>query len=692
MKFRLVSLILLLCFCATGCVYFNVFYNAKRRFREAEDYRIRSDEDPNDRQAIRLAQEKYLQAITKASAIIELHPDSKYVADCLMLIGKAEFWREHYPDALRKFDELKANFPGSELIEESRLWEGRSYWKLERYTDAQRVLQALTREGKSSFANQAAIVLLQISADQEDYGYVVDEGTGILGHLKEGPLRARIYQIIGEAHLALRDYERALEAMDKVLRSNPSPQLEYRARSATAAIYESKGEFEKARNAYEEMLTIKHLKKGYDPEIRLSLADAYFRMGKDEESFRLCEGVAQDYRHTEQSAKAYYQMGLIALHQQKETAHIKELFTLSQDEKRGAETERLARQRILDVEDLERLRGRIASGPSAEPEFELAELYRLRLGQPDSALVSYQRVAETDTTRDLAPKALYAIGWIQAEVKGDSASARRIFSSLVRDYPGTVFADSAASWLGGRAGAEDTVQAQFERAERLRLQGAHPEDYLPTLEWIFTHFPESSCSAKALYAAALTYENALDDRTTALERYRAVAGKYGKTALGELAGKKVEAMLAESERDSIRAVDGALRSRAHADPSRLAVDSTGAVAQSDSVSSASGPDTSGTADKAAAEQDVVLPPRVVESVVAVYPEGASGRGEVRISLRVLVGKGGRVQDAVVLSGPEDFRKAALETVRHYAFKPGTRNGQAEEMWVEQTVQFTPPAP
>ena len=701
MKRLSLTLTLLLCLLSSGCVYFNMFYNAKRRFQEAEQHRLKAEENPNDRTAERLVEDTYSQAIAKASAVLDLHPDSKYVDDSLMLIGKAEFWRRRYIDALRKFAELQSNFPRSELLEESRLWEGRANWKMGRYADARRILLGLAREGRSAFADRAAFALLEVGMEQKDYASVVREGEELLTRLRAGGLRSGIYQKIGEAQAALKNFSGAEEALRNVLKHTPSPRVEYEARTALGGILEARREFAKARDLYAGMLKVKRLKRSFEADIRLGLAGALYHLRQDDEAYRLCKDVTEAFPRTPQSAMAYYRMGLIAQRQNRKSEEVKELFRKAQQEDRNAPAYELARQRQEDLDALERYLQKIASDSTGalDTVFDLAELYRLRLNEPDSALVAYRQVAERDTTKDLAPKAMYAVGWICAEVKQDSGAAREAFASLVRDYPGTAYAEAAASWLSDGTVANEAVKARYQEAERLRFSGADPETYLPILEQIASDYPRDVTAARALYAAAWTYENALRDGKEARRRYQEVAERYAKTAVGGLASRKVEAMVEEARADSLRLAARAdsLREVARADSLRLVAraDSLKSLARADSLGSVSGtpPPTDAGPDTSArdgAASSVQLP-KVSQAAPLVYPDSLKlYPTEVQVYIKVLVGRDGRVKEALPVRGPERYYEAALATVRQYTFVPGARDGQPEEMWVEQVVEYLPP--
>ena len=89
---------------------------------------------------------------------------------------------------------------------------------------------------------------------------------------------------------------------------------------------------------------------------------------------------------------------------------------------------------------------------------------------------------------------------------------------------------------------------------------------------------------------------------------------------------------------------------------------------------------------------VVVPPRIVTPVEAVYPvEALAQRREAHVHLELELDASGHVVNAQVIeSGGEDFDDAALTAVRRYLFTPATQDGVPVRAFVNFTSSFRLP--
>jgi len=108
--------------------YYNTFYNAKKSFDKAVDASVREDR-PVDRSVYLQVFETidgspgardFESAVKKSADVLRGHPDSKWVDDALLLIGKSYFYTGNTVGAEQKFREVVEG--GSSLEDEARFW------------------------------------------------------------------------------------------------------------------------------------------------------------------------------------------------------------------------------------------------------------------------------------------------------------------------------------------------------------------------------------------------------------------------------------------------------------------------------------------------------------------------------------------------------------------------------------------
>jgi protein TonB len=82
-------------------------------------------------------------------------------------------------------------------------------------------------------------------------------------------------------------------------------------------------------------------------------------------------------------------------------------------------------------------------------------------------------------------------------------------------------------------------------------------------------------------------------------------------------------------------------------------------------------------------------PAIIQSAAPVYPEMArQAEVEGTVMLRLLVGKDGKVKDAIVTQGVTMLNDAAIEAARKFVFRPALQQHRPVEVWVQLPMKFT----
>lgn len=167
-------------------------------------------------------------AIQKSADVLREHPQSKWVDDAILLIGKSYYYRGNYVGAAQKFREVLAL--GGERDEEARFWLARTLVTNENDAEAAEVLRA-----------------------------GLDEVQG------PGPWTARLFLLRGELLVRQEEWAEAAEALEQGLRADLPGDLAARGAFLLGQIRETMEEPALAKNAYRYV-------QSYDPSYELELA------------------------------------------------------------------------------------------------------------------------------------------------------------------------------------------------------------------------------------------------------------------------------------------------------------------------------------------------------------------------------------------------------------------------------------
>ncbi|MDE2997445.1 MAG: tetratricopeptide repeat protein [Gemmatimonadota bacterium] len=544
----------------SGCVYYNTFYNARKQYQEAERKREEAENvsatGHKSRQMVFQYRDFYMRAIRKASIVLDRHPDSKWVDDSLLLIGKAFYWRGSYRDALLKFQELQDNFPESLLLTEALYWKGLSLWAAGRAEEARPILANVSESADPDFTGKARLALAELEAEAGDYAAAINAYQKLLETRPRG-LATKIWAGIGNARFNLEQYEDALLAYRRVLKSKPKNRINFETRLRIGGILELQGKHEEVLATYNRILKVKSL-KSYEPEVHLKRANLYQLMGNREIADEIYNEVIERNPKTEHSAEAYYRLAMVAQTSLRDMEKAKELFASARKENPGSDAGRAARDREKDLGKLERYQKSAAKGKKKglKALFNVAEMYLFNFSETDSALATYRKAYEIADSLDseLAPKALYAIGLIYADSLKNREAAEKTFRKLIDAYPVNPFAVSARQRLANALEDDGRAEARFREAESLMAGGVHPSGYLDILGQLSLEYPKSPFAARALYTIAWTFANRLENPDSARVYYQKLVDGYPLTEFAELASKSLKGdflkAIAQSDTDA----------------------------------------------------------------------------------------------------------------------------------------------
>ena len=203
-------------FVSHSCVYYNTFYNAQKYFKNAEKIRLENE----NRSLPVNAQTAYTSVIEKCDLVLEKYPDSDYVNSALLLSGQAHYHKEEYNSAESKMKQLQKS-GDSDFIQQAKFWIALIKWKKGKIQPGIDKLNELLKE--ELYTITPTVIHLYLA---DIYIELKDIETSLL-HLEtaadktvERDEKGRIYQRLSELAFNRKEYDRALNAYEQVIKNS----------------------------------------------------------------------------------------------------------------------------------------------------------------------------------------------------------------------------------------------------------------------------------------------------------------------------------------------------------------------------------------------------------------------------------------------------------------------------------------
>jgi tetratricopeptide (TPR) repeat protein len=572
--------------------YFNVYYNAKRAFDNAEQdimEAAKKDEGktpPGEKAAtIPASAVKNLDlVIDKCSNILAYHGKSSFVDDALMMTGKAFYYKKEYSKAERKFLELITQYPNSSLNLEAQLWYGMSEEKLDEYDQALKNITALiasaeaagdrdilarayalmgsvqmhngsTASAVESYQNsekaadndeQKADALYNIGRLYYDDGQYENS---VNAFLRVGDYSDDVYQIFQSELLATQAY-RNLQLLDKALALENEMAKDYRFKDYLGPVMLERANILLAGKQYDEAIVIlQALDTTYARTATGASAD--FELGK------YYEQNAGDY---EKAREFMDQAGHKVIAFNTYFADLKELSaadsvlaslsridtTVSRQDTvaiSAKDTSKMGQdgQNPVSPPVRQRLSADSLNAIQARAAASLGELFYTDLANPDSAIFWLRYSLLHQYVEHSAPRILYILSELATSHPDKTTVTSKEFQDqIVRDFPNSYFAKQIlhedTSETTEQAVA-DSAAIAYNVAEGLIDSGKN-EEALAALEAIVAQYPSAPVVAKCRFAMGWLYENRLAQMDSAAGEYKILLAQFPSTPYARAVGQR----------------------------------------------------------------------------------------------------------------------------------------------------------
>ncbi len=300
--------------------YFNVYYNAKTQFNEAlEEVKQQQTEIFSTKPYVPPggAVTKFLNVIEKCSKILQYSSTSSYVDDALMMIGQCYYYQNEYPSAIRKFTELRDNFPNSSLNLDARLWIAKSNARsndLEKAVDGlQNLIKIAEEEDEEDILMEAYIEMMKISLSKNEYEKAIDFGNKFIQVSNDDEKSSQVMLEIGLTYTKLNLIEKAVEAFDRVSDYSPTYKTLFRSRLEFAKLNRQLKNFELALEVLDDLKSETIFEEFYD-QVELEKGFNYLARGEIEDALQKFHYIDTTFSSKESGGVAQYELGQYVEH------------------------------------------------------------------------------------------------------------------------------------------------------------------------------------------------------------------------------------------------------------------------------------------------------------------------------------------------------------------------------------------
>lgn len=515
------------CLSLSSCAYFNTFYNTKKLYNEAKKEREKRKEDKPTPQELK----KYDETIKKASKILEIYPKSKYVDDAVMILGECFYYKSHYIQAQRKFQELVTYFPDSKYYNTARLWLAKTDLKLFDYLGAKLQLLELQNSPKVNrdVIDESRLLLGDVHFEQEFYEEAEKEYRVTAEEAKKKWIKAKAYFQMGQCQLKTQNYFEAIRSFKMALKHSYDKQFKFEAELNLGKALKLAGNYAKSTKICMGLLENDSFKDKHGL-VKLEVADCIYRegkalfqklkdadvnyLGKISEALDEYKKITSDYKRTEVSANAYFQMGKIYEEDFGDFAKAKENYERVRSEFTKSELVEIANQKARNLGKLIKLRNlvnetqEIHLGESSEKTHQLTEMEMLLLEQgvhPELRFLKKKR--KLAKLAQLVEEPQYT-----AHKNGKNNQSHDV---------------------------DDIVANKLQLAELYLFQFAHYDSAIGEYKEILELFPDHSAGAKVLYSLAFIYENEYQNKAKTDSLLKELVRRYPASYQAQEARKKL---------------------------------------------------------------------------------------------------------------------------------------------------------
>lgn len=162
-----------------------------------------------------------------------------YVYDAYLYMGKAQFYRQEYPQALKTFDFMIKEYSPDKIVYDANLWMARTYIQQKEYKSAKDIIDLMGSTRKFPYDKKGELSL--ITADYFMKQNKLSEAAPFIEKALKTPLKRkdkiRYNFILAQIYQRNNDNRKATDLYDLVIRKNPPYEMAFNAKINRAQTY-----------------------------------------------------------------------------------------------------------------------------------------------------------------------------------------------------------------------------------------------------------------------------------------------------------------------------------------------------------------------------------------------------------------------------------------------------------------------
>jgi len=285
------------------CAYYNTFYNAKKYYNTAyQDIKKQKSGELSNK-----ARQNLEVSIDKSLKLLELYPNSKYVDDAQLLLGKCYYYQNNFIRARDYLYQLLDIYPQSELVPQAKLWLIKVDIQDEKYHNAEiQITNFLNTNIPDNIKAEIYFLRARLYIRNNNYQEAINYYNKSIQVDKT--LRPEALFAIGSIYDSLNNYHQSAIYFKKVFKSNPGEPYNFTSQLKYGIALKKQNEIDLALDNFDELL-LKDIDKQQEAKVRLQIADCLMLQENFQTALREYEDIIANYPRTEESAIAYYKLG-----------------------------------------------------------------------------------------------------------------------------------------------------------------------------------------------------------------------------------------------------------------------------------------------------------------------------------------------------------------------------------------------